>query len=343
MLRLRPPLLARAPHLAALVAALLIAAAAPPPAEAAPPAPQGDAVSKARDLFKKGMKAYEAGHLPDAYESFTAAWALQKSYDIAGNLASVEMATARYRDAAEHLRFALQNLPPSGSSDKQRGYLSDLLRDARKQIAVLDIKASVAGAKITVDGRELGAGEPADEVFVEAGDHVITATAPDHQPAEQKLRAEKGATRTVSLTLVKSRAEAPPPPPPSPGPSPITLAGFITAGAGLVAGTTLAIVSRTKADDADTQLAALRAQGPNACAGPSPGAACEALHDARRSRDTFANAALWSFVGAGVVAAGTLVYTLRAPRGSPSRSTASVSAAPVAFPGGGALLVKGSF
>lgn len=323
----------------------MIALAAPGHAHAGPPATQGDAGARARDLFKKGMKAYEAGHLPDAYESFTAAWALQKSYDIAGNLASVEMATARYRDAAIHLRFALDNLPPSASSEKQRAYLAELLRSARKQIAVLSIKPDVEGAAITLDGRPLGDEQPRDEVFVEAGDHVISASAPDRLPAERKLHAEKGATLTVALTLGKT--SAPPPvvvPPPATGPSPITIAGFITAGLGLAAGTALAIVSKTKADAADTQFQALKASGPWACAGSSPSAACEALHDARASRDTFANAAFWTLAAATAIGAGTVAATFLLPRSAPPPSGAPrVSIAPAIAPGGGALLVRGSF
>lgn len=120
------------------------------------------------------------------------------------------------------------------------------------------------------------------------------------------------------------------------------MVGFVIAGLGLGVGTALAIVSKIKADDAGTQLAALQSKGPNACAGASPSPACVALHDARVGRDTFADAALWTFIGAGVVTAGTLVYTFAFPRSPAAKSTA-ISTVPIVAPGGGGLLVSGEF
>lgn len=294
--------------------------------------------AQARELYKKGKKAYDDGNLREAYEAYLAAWKLQKSFDIAGNLAGIELETARYRDAAEHLKFALANLPVSGDADKRRARIESLLRDAKKQIGTLTIKVTPDVAQVSVDGRALSRAEVEGEVFVDAGDHVVSATAQDHAPAEQKIRAAKGALVPVTLTLARGSA---PVATPSPGPSPIAVAGFITSGLGLAAGTALAIVSKTKADAADTQFQALEKKGPNACAGASPSDVCKALHDARASRDTFANAALWTFVGATAVAGGTLAYTLLAPRAAAKAS--AVTALPVVSSQGGGLWLKGSF
>jgi hypothetical protein len=338
-LRPLPPAARRAAVAGAL--AVAVASFAPRPVAAAPQAQTAADAAKARELHAKGKQAYQAGDVRGAYEAYSAAWALTKTFDIAANLGAVELATARFRDAAEHLTYALAHLPISGDGDKQRPALIKLLEDAKKQIGTLTIKVSVDRAAVTLDGRALGESPLPDEIFVDPGDHVIAATAPTFAPAEQKLNVMKGASIPVVITL-KPVEVAPPPVTPPAGPSPITVAGFITAGLGLGVGTALAIVSKIKSDDAGTQLAALESKGPNACAGAAPSPACVALHDARAGRDTFANAALWTFVGAGVVTAGTLVYTFAIPR-SPAAKPAAISAVPVVTPGGGGLLVSGAF
>src|SRR4051812_44364080 len=134
---------ARAPRRAAALAALALALAHAVPAAAGPGA--GD-VARARELYTKGKTAYKAGDMRGAYEAYAAAWALQKTFDVAANLAAVELATARFRDAADHLVFALANLPVSGDADKQRPVLMGMLSDAKKQLGTLTIRVTVNGA-----------------------------------------------------------------------------------------------------------------------------------------------------------------------------------------------------
>lgn len=290
--------------------------------------------AKARELHQKGRSAYQAGDMRGAYEAYAAAWALTKTFDVAANLGAVELATARFRDAAVHLTYALAHLPVSGEGDKQRDALMKLLVDARRQVGALTIKVKGDRLAVTVDGRSIGESPITDEVFVDPGPHVIAASGPGLAPDEKKIQVEKGASMMVDLS---PRPIAAPPP----GPSPVTVAGFVTAGAGFGLGTALAIVAKIKADDAGAQYDALAVKGPNYCAGASPPAACTALHDARVGRDRFASGALWTFVGASVVTAGTLFYTFALPKILNRKG--SISASPVASPDGAGLLVRGTF
>ena len=350
---------AGSPRPAALVAALALGAAAaaqaPGVASAQPAqtAQNADVATRARDLFKKGRQEFDQGHMGAAYESYLAAWELQKSYDIAGNLASLEMETARYRGAAEHAAYALANLPTS-STQGQRDFLQKVLADAKKQIVTVTIRVNVEHAAVTIDGHAVGDSPLKGEQYVDAGDHVIVASAPDYPPAQEKLHAGKGGASLIMLNLTKSGTGPVvgpgglPPGTPRPGPSPIVVAGYITAGVTAGAGAAFAILSKVKADSAGSQLDALThaGVGPNGCAGPSPSAACVSLHDARAARDTFASAALWTFVAAGAVTAGTLVYAFAIPHGSSTTGApkaTGIQAMPVVSPAGGALLVTGAF
>src|SRR6185437_5325415 len=115
---------------------------------------------------------------------------------------------------------------------------------------------------VTVDGKPAGESPLPSDVFVDPGVHVVVATAPGCEPAKDSVLTEKGTTHLVNLTPRCSGAGGPnhPPQPPHPpttptaeGPRPLTIAGFVTSGVGFGLGTAFAILSRTKADDANQQ------------------------------------------------------------------------------------------
>lgn len=323
----------------------------PAPAHAQPAQKSINAAARAKELFKKGKREYDAGNMRGAYEAYIAAWDIQKSFDIAGNLAVVEIATVRYVDAIEHLRFALANLPVSGSAEKQRSVLQGQVREARAQVGAITIQVSVEGAAVTIDGRAVGVSPLKGEVYVDPGDHTVVAAASGFEPAKESVRAGKGSTHLVMLTLKKpgaprgvpggTKRDPPKRDPPKRKIDPILTAGYATAGLVAGAGTAFAILSKVSADGASSAYDKLGGgKAPNACAAPSPPSTCSDLYDARKRRDGFANASVWMFVGAGAVTAGTLVYAFVLPRraGAPP-----VTAVPVVTAGGGALVVEGSF
>lgn len=356
-LRLRPLTIA-------LSAAALLASAAAPAGD--PPKPQQqttDPVS-AKEYFRRAVKAYEAGKTQEAYDNYRAAWELQKSYDIAGNLANVEAELKRYREAAEHARWALANFPPVGS-DKQRKILEDLLSEAKRHVGTLTIRVSVNPAEVTLDGKSLGQTPIAESLFVDAGNHTLVVTAPGYQPISQPLRIEKGSSETLSLTLAAvgptpTASGSAPPPPPTVTPSkvsPVVIAGASAAAAFAAVGAAFTILSFVKADDAAAKASGIKnAEGEGApCHKRPASAACEDLQSLLGQRDTFANVALWTFVGAGTLGAATIVYALAGPKPAPSSTgrvtrnkrpaptEAHFEAVPIISPMGGALLMRGAF
>src|SRR5687767_13201157 len=85
---------------------------APPSAAREPTATDNtDQKNKARALVLQAADAMVADHYLEAEELFKAAWELDKTYDIAGNLGHVELINKKPSQAAEHLRFCLSSLP----------------------------------------------------------------------------------------------------------------------------------------------------------------------------------------------------------------------------------------
>jgi hypothetical protein len=298
-----------------------------------------DDAARARDLYKRGRDEYAKGHLPQAYTLLIEAWGIQKSFDVAGNLALAEGQLTRYREAAEHAVYALANFPVGGSEAQRKG-LQAVLVEARPFIGAITFQCSADHAAITVDGRPAGESPVAGEVFVEPGPHTVVATLPGCEPVQDTLRSDKGSTHLLTLTF--TRCGTPPPPPKIPlkpvprGPDPVTIAGVVATGVGLGLGAAFAILTKIKADDAATKATLVGSSG---CGTGST--ACQNLHDALVSHDTFANGAVWTFVAAGAVGVGTLVYTFAVPHGPAPVSRAML--VPVAGPGSGGLVVKGVF
>jgi hypothetical protein len=330
-------------------------AAQPPPGAAASP----DAQAHARELYKKAWKLRDQGKTQGAYDALQEAWRLQRSFDIAANLAAAELDLGKPRDAAEHLAFALANLPPT-VKETLRADLRRQADQARALVGVLKIEVSVANASVTVDGAPAGTSPLGGAVFVVPGKRVIAASAEGYAPAQQTIDIAKGTSQTVTLALASlpsptpapsaipsttpsalptaaptSGPPTPPTPRPSAGPDAVVIGGAAASGVGLVAGLVFAVVANQKAATAQQARAAL---GPAGCTRtPS---ACGPVDDALNGRDAFANAAFWSLLGAGVVGAGTLVYAAVSPRRSaPPR----VEAAPVVGRNAGGMVVRGAW
>lgn len=300
------------------------AAADPPPAAAAaaapaPPPAAGDAGARAAQLYQEGNAFYDQGKYTQAETRYQAAWDLQKSFDVAGNLGNVEMLIGQHRDAAEHLSYALQTFPLGGTPEKKR-FLQERLVEARKQIGTLRITVNVEGAEILVDGKWAGVSPLPGEVFVPPGERTIEVRRGRLKSTELILVA-KGSSQDLRVTL-------------QPGPKKeILIAGGAVGAAGIASGVIFAILSSGKASDAEELPLGSQERA-----------------DLRDSQTTLGNVSFWSFVGGGLALAGTGVYWLVTaseppPTPGPARSGAGprVRAVPVVTAEGGGVMVGGSF
>lgn len=304
---------------------------------------------KAAALYDEGVVAFRKSKWAEARASFLAAWALKQHWQIAANLADCELQLGRFREAAEHATYYAKNAPADRSERAVK-----LLADASTKIATLGIDVQPEGAEILLDGQPIGRAPLGGPVFLEPGERTITARVPGRPDVVRKLALIAGRADKVQLKVDEAKVPVvalPPPPPPPPPPEKLSMPALVTGGAltgaGLVAGIVFTVVANGKSNDA----AALRTSlvnsfGPSVCNSTTVGLQttagqdCRAIVSLRGDRDTFGSAAFWSFVGAGVVGAGTVVYALAAPR---KKTSVGLQALPVVSSAGGGMLVQGTW
>jgi PEGA domain len=323
--------------------------AAASPQDAKPTASaDADADTRAAHLLIQGNKAFKEGRLAEAESAYREAFALKKGYDIAGNLGAVEQAQGKRREAAQHFAFTLRAFPLTGDP-ALREQMQRALDQCRQEVGAVKVKLDLPGAHVAVDGVPYGEAPLLDDVYVEPGEHVITASLDGYRGESQRVIVPKGETVAVVLDL----APLPPPllqrlpPPVTPAPRRPLGPGIVLAGvavAGVIAGGAFLGASAGKRADAVAMGTPIRAAG-KSCVTGAPNydsVGCPPLVSTLHADDTFHDAGVGAFIVGGAAAVGAAAYFLW-PQRQARRTGHALQVTPILGPGDGGVLVSGAF
>ena len=341
-------------ELTVIMTALLSLAGATLAATSAGQTPTAAALSGASNSaaavrhYEEGVKAAKSARWNSAYEEFLAAWKLKQHYQIAANLGRAELKLGKYRDAAEHLAYFLREAPHV--DEAERAAAQAMLDEARAKVVALTILVDRAGAEVLVDGVAIGKAPLGQEVFVEPGRRTVEARLGGLENDRKALDIGPGSTRRVLLTLVPRAGEkdesparpiavapvgprvpaAPEQTPPGGLSMQLIGAGITASTLAAAAGVALTFVSLSRADARE-----------DAC-GTGPYATCDEMvwRSFEDERALTANAAIASFIGAGVVAAATVSYVIH---GSSSKPEGASGIAVRIHPHGGGASVSATW
>ncbi len=322
-------------------------------ATAAPPEPidGGDEVGR---LYADGYAAFQAGDFLKAEAILTKAWALSRSFDVAGALGSAKLEAGKYRDAAQYLSFALRNALPSTRAGVRDRIKRDL-DGARQKLATIKLTVSLLEAKVAVDGAGIDPLFLGPEIYVDPGKRTFEATADGYTPGKSTIETKAGEIYVVNLTLERTAAPkgggvVPPAPTEQSTPLPAALLGG-AGGIAIVAGAVLiGAAESSKANAYDLARNTLTPDGKRTCpkAGPGPTELCDQVRAAAGAADTLGNAGMGVFIGAGALLAGATVYMLflrpeppAAEGGKAPGPTSQI--VPVVGTSGGGFVWRGSF
>lgn len=324
-------------HRFIIICALAPALSVPVVAHASPPGKSDVATDKARELHIEGNTLHNQGQYARAHASYIAAWSLKRHWQIAGVLGDTEVKLGMYRDAAEHLAYFMRAMPDPSSSDGsvKMDAAKKLYQEARSKIGTLNVKVDIDGAEVVVDGKQVGKAPLEDPVFVEPGHHTIEARLGAKLTAAE-VDVTAGAERTIPLSLTA--------PPARSGPStPVIIAGAAITGVGLAVGIGLLAGGASKGSSAQSQREKIEEAGHTCVDGAaSYDTRCKDLRSTAAAGDTMNRAGIGLLVGAGVVAAGTVIYALMPRAATPSRSGA-LRVVPAISAGYSGLSFSGTF
>ncbi len=264
-------------------------------------------------LYLEGDAALKRGDFTMAENLLTKAWALSKSFDVAGKLGDAKLNLLKYREAGQYLSFAVRNALPS-TRPKRREIIKNLLDEAKKKLATVKVSMSVVEAKLLIDGAALDPLFMGPEIYVDPGKHVFEATAEGYAAEKSEVDAKAGEILVVTLTLQRGAPKGVPttPPPPPTTPWPAAVMGG-AGGLAIIAGAVLIGAAESKKTEAyDVARNTLTADGNPTCprTGPGPNERCDQVRAAAADADVFGNVGIGVFVGAGVLIAGATAYML---------------------------------
>lgn len=191
--------------------ALVVAATTEPSSTRAQEAPDDEALARATELHRRAADAIRRADFVQAESLEREALSLYAAAELAYNLALALRGQGKLREAGDTfdrlLRGEWGQLRPEAAASIER------LRDeAREQVARLRVIVR-GGAPVTLrlDGalvEEDLAPDTASEIPVDPGEHILSASAPDHETFERSIMLRPGANMTVEAHLTASRDDS---------------------------------------------------------------------------------------------------------------------------------------
>jgi hypothetical protein len=181
---------------------------------AAPLAAHAGAKEEARKHYDRAIGLVDDGQLPEAIIEFQRSYDLTKHFSVLYNIGQVYVSLAKPVEAIAAYEGYLvgggKNIPAARRAEVEK----EIARQ-KTRIATLEIHVLPDSATVRVDGNEIGKAPIAQPLPVGIGEHVVSATAEGHEPAEVKVTVAGEDRRTVELTLTaipEKKAETEPAP-----------------------------------------------------------------------------------------------------------------------------------
>ncbi|WP_437294791.1 PEGA domain-containing protein [Sorangium sp. So ce426] len=273
-----------------------------------------------KDHVRRGQRARAAGQWSEAHAAYKAAFEAADSAsstereraEIAGELGLCEVVLGKYRDAAEHLAWSLEQREALPAALQKR--FEEGQRKATPHVAKLRVSVDPPDAEVFVDGKAVGRIARVYTLFVEPGLHMVRARAPGGEDAFQSVRAVAKAEHELSLHVSRApvssaeegapvstnetpraprspaAAQARPPSPWASWPGTARIGGIVVTTATAAAGAVFLLRAHVIHGDLRERDVTRRALGwtSHTCRDANAPASCAGIRDQVNERDLFA-------------------------------------------------------
>jgi hypothetical protein len=166
----------------------------------APQPTRAGAKEEARKHYDRAVELVDDGQLAEAIIEFQRAYDLTKHFSVLFNIGQVYVSLAKPVEAIGAYEGYLvgggKNIPKARRAEVEK----EIARQ-KTRIATLVFRILPDGATLRVDGNDIGNTPVAQPLSVGIGEHVVSALADGHQPAEVKVTMAGEDRRTIELTL----------------------------------------------------------------------------------------------------------------------------------------------
>ena len=312
-----------------LLLALPRASAAQP---SQPPSAQPSAadLESARELFKEGREARQAGDLRKAIDRFKAAHAYGQTPVTALELGRTQMQAGELVEAREVLLSVARMKVQADETEKSaaaRAEAADLAEDVKKRIPTLSVKltgvTSDSAPQVTVDGAAVPIVGLGGIRKANPGKHVVVARVGAHEET-RNVELEEGKTQELAIDLTSGPGAAPPPVAPDASGktiSPVTWVGLGVGVVGIGVGTVTGVLALGKASDVK-----------NACSDTHCPPGTKSTVNSGRTVATISTLG-FAAGGAGLVAAAVGYFLLSKPNTTAARITPFATASSLGLDG----------
>jgi hypothetical protein len=163
-------------------------------------------VARARELFKRGVDAYDRGVYYEALQAFQEAYSLRPHPAVRVNIANCYDKLDRPAEAIQNFE---QFLGSGAGTSKQQEEVVKALEQLRKRVGRLLLHVSPEGAKVVIDANDPMRAPIADVVLLKAGRHQLTVSLDRHETAMRVVDVAAGGTTELTINLPRLDAEAP--------------------------------------------------------------------------------------------------------------------------------------
>lgn len=307
---------------------------------------EGDG-STVKDDVRRAKRARDAGRWTEAHAAYKAAFEAadpassteRERAELAGELGLCEIELRKYRDAAEHLAWSLEQrdaLPLQLQLRFEAGQ-----RKAAPHVGTLYLSVEPPDAEVLIDGKAISAPARTYRLFLEPGEHMVRARSGGYEEAFQSFDAQAGKATTISMRVPRAATNAAvlkdtatgtretkraargaqaSTVAPSSTASKLRVAGAVLAGATMVAGGGFLMWSAYTEDELHDRARVLRGADKEAdrCARPNAPRACSELGDLQEQRDLLRQVGWVGLATGGAIGALTLASLLVSRTSTPS-------------------------
>jgi hypothetical protein len=180
---------------------MLVFAQAPPRSASAQPSAPGEAArAEARERFDRGLRLFNAGDNAGALVEFRRAYDLVPNAVVLYNIGLVYAQTGRAVEATDALDRVLAS--PGQLSPDRLAIARQTRDDQAARIASVVVTANVDGARVEVDGIEVGTSPLGLPLRLTSGTHVVGLVAPGYSPQRKEIAIAGGDKQSLGFELV---------------------------------------------------------------------------------------------------------------------------------------------